>query len=49
MRHATQKTIVANKIKALLVNGNVKEAVEYANKKGVTPLELGEISKKTNW
>ena len=30
MRHTTQKNLKVNRIKALLTNGNIKEAVCYA-------------------
>jgi hypothetical protein len=48
MRHTSQKNLKANKIKALLVNGNVKEAVAYAKAKGISAEEFGKISKKCN-
>ena len=35
MRHTSQENLAKNKIRALLVNGNVKEAIEYAKKKGI--------------
>ena len=46
MKHTTQKNIVKNKIEALMVNGNTKEAIMYAQSKGVTPEEFGKIAGK---
>jgi hypothetical protein len=45
MRHTSQKNLKINKVKALLVNNNIKEAVAYAKEKGITPEEFGKISK----
>jgi hypothetical protein len=46
MRHTSQQNLKANKIKALLVNGNVKVAIAYAKEKGITAEEFGKIAKK---
>ena len=46
MRHTTQKNIVKNKIKAFMINNNIKEAIVYAQSKGVTPEEFGKIAGK---
>ena len=35
MKHTSQENLVKNKIRALLINGNIKEAIEYAKKKGI--------------
>ena len=34
MKHTSQKNLQVNKVKALLVNGNIKEAIAYAKAKG---------------
>ena len=46
MRHTSQENLVKNKIKALMVNNNVKEAILYAISKGVTAEEFGKIAGK---
>ncbi len=45
MRHTSQKNLKANKVKALLVNGNIKEAIAFAKEKGITPEDFGKIAK----
>ena len=37
---------VKNKIEAFMINGNIKEAIIYAQSKGVTPQEFGIIAGK---
>ena len=46
MRHTSQENLVKNKIKALIINNNVKEAINYARSKGLTPQEFGKIAEK---
>ena len=46
MRHTSQENLVKNKIKALMVNNNVKEAINYAINKGLTPQEFVKIAGK---
>ena len=46
MRHTTQKNIVKNKIEAFMINGNIKEAIIYAQSKRVTAEEFGKIAGK---
>ena len=46
MKHTTQKNIVKNKIEAFMINNNIKEAIVYAQSKGVTPEEFGKIAGK---
>ena len=46
MRHTSQENLVKNKIKALMVNNNVKESINYARSKGVTAEEFGKIAGK---
>ena len=46
MRHTTQKNLIKNKIKALIINNNIKEAVSYAKCKGLTPQEFSKIACK---
>ena len=46
MRHTSQENLVKNKIKALMINNNVKEAIIYAQSKGITPEEFGKIAGK---
>ena len=46
MRHTSQEKLVKNKIEALMVNNNVKEAINYAISKGVTAEEFGKIAGK---
>ena len=42
----TVNKTVKNKIEALMVNGNTKEAIKYAQSKGVTAEEFGRIAGK---
>ena len=37
---------VKNKIEAFMINDNIKEAIIYAQSKGVTPQEFGKIAGK---
>ena len=37
---------VKNKIEALVINGNIKDAIIYAQSKGVTAEEFGKIAGK---
>ena len=37
---------VKNKIEAFMINNNIKEAIIYAQSKGVTPQEFGKIAGK---
>ena len=46
MRHTSQENLVKNKIKSLMINNNVKEAIKYAQSKGVTAEEFGRIAGK---
>lgn len=34
---------VKNKIESFMINGNIKEAILYAQSKGITPQEFGTI------
>ena len=42
----TTSNSVKTKIEALMISGNVKEAILYAQSKGVTPQEFGKIAGK---
>ena len=46
MRHTSQENLVKNKIEALMINNNVKEAILYAQRKGMTAEEFGKIAGK---
>jgi hypothetical protein len=46
MKHTSQTSLKVNKVKALLVSGNIKEAVAYAKAKRITAEEFGKIAKK---
>ena len=46
MRHTSQENLVKSKIEALVINNNVKEAINYAISKGVTAEEFGKIAGK---
>ena len=52
MKHSRQEVIKANKInfliantRGLIVNGNIKEAVACAKEAGLTPEQLGKLSR----
>ena len=42
----TVRKSVKNKIEALVINGNIKESIIYAQSKGVTAEEFGKIAGK---
>ena len=42
----TVNKTVKNKIEAFMINGNIKEAIMYAQSKGVTAEEFGKIAGK---
>ena len=42
----TVNKTVKNKIEAFMINGNTKEAIIYAQSKGVSPQEFGKIAGK---
>ena len=42
----TVRKSVKNKIEAFMINGNIKDAIRYAQSKGVTAEEFGKIAGK---